>query len=291
MKETCFILAPSTKHPDSSQRRRPDSRQVWFSTCVMLAPSTKHPGSSQRRRPDSRQVWFSTCLMLAPSTKHPVYNQRRRPDSRQVLFSTCFMLAPSTKHPEETTRQQSRSDRHGLSNILKHSKTTNNVLVFKLSPTSSRGGSSSVPTGGGGWRLTLWGRLRTVELKLNRKKNKKKLDSNGGGGGGGLWHPTCPRSPTEQVKPVSFRWEGVDFKLGIRYAPLNWKIREYLLRFTTGWIAILLYRSQRGRVNNRNSDFLNIYIIRLLLLLNINIFMEVPQGLSAQVDFVFNFCQ
>ena len=40
--------------------------------------------------------------------------------------------------------------------------------------------------------------------------------------------------------------------------------------------SYLTYRSQRGRVNNRNSDFLNMSIIRLLLLLlllNINIFM------------------
>ena len=99
MEETCFLLAPSTKHPDYNQRRCPDSRQVLFSTCFMLAPSTKHPDSNQRRCPDSRQVLFSTCFLLAPSTKHPDSSQRRCPDSK-VLFSTCFMLA----NTQTTTR-------------------------------------------------------------------------------------------------------------------------------------------------------------------------------------------
>ena len=71
--------------------------------------------------------------------------------------------------------------------------------------------------------------------------------------------------------------------------------------------SYLTYRSQRGRVNNRNSDFLNISIIRLLLLLlllNINIFMDgttrilgpaynlsFASYILARVDFVFSFCQ
>ena len=79
----------------------------------------------------------------------------------------------------------------------------------------------------------------STQHQTPRKKGDRKKEQFDSNGGVELWPPL--RSATEQVKLMSFRWEGVDFKLGIRYVPvpLNWKLREYLLRFTTGWIAIL----------------------------------------------------
>ena len=125
MDETCFLLAPSTKHPDYNQSRCPD---VLTSLVLhMLHVSTQHQTPRLQPEETTRQQTslIVTCFMLAPSTKHPDSSQRRCPDSRQVLFSTCFMLA-STQHqtprlqPEETTRQQTSLVRHMLHVGTKH---------------------------------------------------------------------------------------------------------------------------------------------------------------------------
>ena len=87
--------------------RCPDSRQVLFSTCFMLARSTKRPDSSQSRCPDVQTADKScsphaSCWHAAPNTQTPARADVQM--SRQQTSLVLHMLHVGTQH--QTTRLQ-----------------------------------------------------------------------------------------------------------------------------------------------------------------------------------------
>ena len=98
------MLAPSTKHPDSNQRRCPDSRQVLCSTCLIHV-GTQHQTPRLQPEEMSRQQtslvlhMLNSCWHPAPNTQTTNRGDDQTADKSCSPHASCWHPAPNTQTP------------------------------------------------------------------------------------------------------------------------------------------------------------------------------------------------